>query len=154
MSLSQFSEEYLNTVLDDGLSIREHLERSLKKSIEYEKNSHNPKFHRTFEEQNISFEFSQKYKKKIQYMEKRIYLSKDNTIIFNSKNKLYILLAILICNKSIYYYNRLKRFCYNNNGQIYFQDRWEYCHNSKNECFEYVTITKKLKKQLMNILKK
>lgn len=150
MSLIKPSDEYLNIVLDDGLSIREHMEKALKKAIEYERDNPNPKFHRTFEEHNISFEFSQKYKKKIENIEKRIYLSKDN---INPKNKLSILLAILVCNKSIYYYNKLKTFCYNNNGQIYFQDRWEYCHNSKNECFEYITSIKELKKQMMKILK-
>lgn len=153
MSLDNFSEEYLNTLLNDGLTIREHIEKGLKNAKKKELESSNPKFHRTFEERELSFEFSQKYSKKIKTMENKIYLSKDNTIKYNENSKISIIKAILICNRCIYNYNKLKKFCYKNNGQLYFQDMWEYCHNSSCECFEYITSTKDFRQQLMNLLK-
>lgn len=152
MSFDDFSEDYLNTILDDGLTIREHMEQGYKNSKNcYEKLS-NQKFNRTLDEQEQSFKFLQKYKKVISKIESKIYLSKNNTLKSNSNNKLSIIIAILQCNKSIFYYSKLKKFCYQNGGQIYFQDMWEYCHNSQNDCFEYITEIQNLKIQLINLL--
>lgn len=153
MSIDNFSEEYLNTVLDDRLTIREHMKIGLENVRKKEHESSNPKFHRTFEEKEQAFEFSQKYNKKIKTMEDKIYLSENNTIKYNENNRMSIILAIIKCNKSIFYYNKLKKFCYKNKGKIYFQDMWEYCHNSSCECFEYITSTKDFKQQLIKLLK-
>lgn len=153
MDIKHFDDTYLNTILDDGLTIREHMNNSLKKAHEYYNYSSNPKFNRSFEETEQSFEFQQKYNKKIKCLENKIYFSSDNAIKYNEKSKISILIAIIKCKKSIHYYYKLKKFCYSNNGQIYFQDIWEYCHNSTCNCFEYIDSTKELKKKLINLLK-
>ena len=40
-------------------------------------------------------------------------------------------------------YEDFKKFCYSKGegGKIFFDDRWEYCHNSKNPCFSYIQST-------------
>lgn len=110
---------------------------------DYESHSANPKFHRTFEEGELSIEFIQKYQNKVSVMEEKIYntagivdidmhspkFADDNTIIKLIKK----------CDTHINEYEKCKMFCYSKGkgGQIYFQDMWEYCHNSQNECFGY-----------------
>lgn len=148
-----YDENYLNTVLDDGLTIREHMERGYENAKRNEKNSSNPKFHRSFDEIDESYEFSQKYAIKLSKIESKIYFKDSVTIQRTYKNKLSIIKSILKCNYSIFNYYKLKRFCYKNNGKIYFQDKWEYCHNSNCDCFEYVETTKEYKEQLIKYLK-
>lgn len=132
------NEDYLNTVLEDGLTIREHMEKGIKKAMQNEKTSSNPKFHRSFNESEASFEFSQKYYKEIENFEHKIYSATDIINIADFSN---ITENIQKCKKAIEYYQDFKKFCYSHNigGKIYFQDNWEYCHNFKNECFEYIS---------------
>ncbi len=152
---NNFSDEYLNTILDDGLTVREHMEIGYKDAINKQKQSNNPKFHRTFEQQELSFGFSQKYNEKIKKFENEIYISKDNTLEYDENNKFSILLAIQKCNNSIKAYYKLKDFCYKSYaGKIYFQDTWEYCHNSNCECFEYIRNIERIKSNLIKLLKK
>lgn len=117
--------------------------RDIQARRDYESHSANPKFHRTFEEGELSIEFIQKYQNKVSVMEEKIYntagivdidmhspkFADDNTIIKLIKK----------CDTHINEYEKCKMFCYSKGkgGQIYFQDMWEYCHNSQNECFGY-----------------
>lgn len=146
--MNNFGEKYLNTILEDGLTVKEHMEIGYENTKHKIETSSNPKFHRTFDERKQSLEFSSQHSKIIKKYENKIYLNKE----MNISNKFLILIAILKCNISIHYYYKLKKFCYKNNGEIYFQDMWEYCHNSKNECFEYITETKELKEKLLKYL--
>ena len=50
-----------------------------------------------------------------------------------------ILEIINKCDKHIDAYEKCRNVCYSKGegGKIYFQDTWECCHNSRNECFGY-----------------
>lgn len=146
-----FLDDYLNTKLEDGLTVKEHMQQSYKKIIKDEKNSSNPKFNRTFEEDELSFEFSQEYSQDIDKLEKVIYEGMN----FDKSNLDEIKQSIDKCNKSIQAYYELKKFCYKSRGgKIYFQDMWEFCHNSKNNCFEYVEQLYNTKEYLQDLYKK
>ena len=100
-------------------------EISSDKAIYERKNSNNPKFHRSNHDKKLRNEFSQKNYSIIQDYENRIYISDKADY-----NKLKSNLAS---------YDEFKKFCYGNGdgGKIYFQDMWEFCHNSKNDCFSF-----------------
>ena len=85
----------------------------------------NPKFNRSWEEQDKKFQFHQKYYGTIQSLEDRIYQSND------------LLIEDRI--ESIRAFNSLQRFCYSKGkaGKLYFDDMWLHCHNSKNPCFSF-----------------
>lgn len=48
---------------------------------------------------------------------------------------------ISLLNESIKSFEKAKKFCYSKGkgGTIYFQDMWEHLHNSRNECFSYLS---------------
>ena len=149
MAIEDLPDEYLDTVLEDGLTIREHMEISFKKALEYKKNSPNPKFHRTDEEEEKLFIFQQKYADKISFFENKIY----SNHIYKINNKFDIIMSLIKCNRAISYYNKFKEFCYKNDGEVYFQDMWERCHNSQQACFPYISQIEETKRELMDILK-
>lgn len=98
---------------------------SLKKVIEEHEKSYNPKYHRTEHERELRSLFSRKYRDTIDIFESKIYIA-------DLKN-----LKSLQANLKAFY--EFKEFCYSDGegGRIYFQDMWEYCHNSKNPCFSF-----------------
>lgn len=98
---------------------------SADKAIAERKNSKNPKFHRSDHDKKLRNEFRQKNYSIIQDYENRIYISDKADY-----NKLKSNLAA---------FDEFEKFCYANGecGKIYFQDMWEFCYNSKKECFSY-----------------
>jgi hypothetical protein len=136
-------------ILEDGRTLEQTITDSYKNAIKNEQASHNPKFHRTPEEQDLSFSFSEQYASKLKEMEETIY-DCDEEVVKLKKSKKYASkfsreYVIEKCNKEIDAYNELKKFCYEKgkSGQLYFQDMWEYCHYNWNECFEFIESTKK-----------
>lgn len=90
---------------------------------------------RTFEEDNLSFEFEEKHESTIKKYENLIYKS----INLKKSNLNEIKESIKILNDSIQAYYDLKKYCYKyKGGIIYFQDVWEHCHNTHNSDFAYV----------------
>lgn len=99
----------------------------------YASKSKNPKFHRSAQEKELSTHFHLDNHSTIEAYENQIY---NDGKPFN--NDLGVLDCITACNSSLSAYNSLKQLCYRSEGgKIYFQDRWEYCHNSKTECFAW-----------------
>lgn len=125
-------QEYLKRIKSgerlEGSDWEDFCEISADKAINERKNSNNPKFHRSDHEKKLRNEFSQKYYSIIQDYENKIYIS-DKT----DYNKL---------KSNLVAYDEFEKFCYSNGdgGKIYFQDMWEFCHNSKNDCFSYKEI--------------
>ena len=100
---------------------------------EYVAKSSNPKWHRSEQEGHLSSEFYLKHLNTLEACDAQIY---NDGKPFD-KN-LSVLACISECNKSLNAFNNLKQFCYQSQGgAIWFQDRWEYCHNSKEECFSW-----------------
>lgn len=99
-----------------------------------EKNSSNPKFHRSFKEDELSYSFANKYYNEIA---KRI--EKFETPYHNSFSEQDLSKKIMLLEQSITEFDKCKNFCYSKGkgGTIYFQDMYEYLHNTHNECFSY-----------------
>jgi hypothetical protein len=99
-----------------------------------EKNSSNPKFHRSFKEEELSYSFENKYYNEIA---KRI--EKFETPYHNSFSEQDLSKKIMLLEQSITEFDKCKNFCYSKGkgGTIYFQDMYEYLHNTHNDCFSY-----------------
>ena len=116
----------------------------IQKAINYEKSSSNPKFHRTYNEDELSFRFEQNHSEKISDYEDKIYdaVGKIYEVTINQQIK--------NCEKAINIFNRFKNYCYKTKGgKIYFQDMWEHCHNSSNPDFSYIEVANKHLKNLV-----
>lgn len=103
-------------------------------SLEQERVSNNPKFHRTERENELSFQFSERYNNEISLFEGQLEDSYDDALKTGDYQD-----SIAKLENTLTTYNKFKRFCYSKGkgGTIYFQDMWEYLHNSKNPCFSY-----------------
>lgn len=104
-------------------------------ALQAEKESLNPKFHRTAREGELSFNFEMKYGLEINNLTDKfesLYRSAYKTNDFDEK--------ISLLNEAISAFEKAKKFCYSKGkgGTIYFQDTWEYLHNSNNQCFSYL----------------
>ncbi len=110
----------------------------LKNALEKEKKSNNPKFNRTFEDNELSFKFENTHFNKISDFEDRLYSEEKKIYLIFDIDK-----RIEQCQKVIKTFNSFKNFCYKKSkgGMIYFQDTWEFMYNSKNDCFSYIDET-------------
>lgn len=117
-----------------GYNLSDRVQRAMAIHEEYISKSSNPKWHRTSEEKTASFDF--------QCRNRRIISSYENKIYNDGKpydKERSVTARINACKKSIDAFYEFQKFCYQSyGGTIYFQDLWEYCHNSKNECFSFV----------------
>lgn len=119
----------------------------IKNILEYEKNSPNPKFHRTKSMENLSDNFFVKHKTKIDSLENELM----NSINLMAKTK-DVDIKIQRCKDAINVYDKFKNFCYSKGtgGKIYFDDMWEHCHNSKDPDFSYIQDVKDKYNYLIN----
>lgn len=106
----------------------------IQKAIEYEKNSPNPKFHRTFEEKNLTDSFFLKFKNDIEEFEQSIY----NLALSTNTNDINLKISALSSLINKFY--EFREFCISKGigGNLYFQDMWLHCHNSNNSDFSYI----------------
>ena len=107
----------------------------------------NPKFHRTEKEQDLSLQFSTNHFNEISNYENQLYdivkLTNDFHLSINEQ--------IENCKIAIKIWDEFKSFCYQTpSGKLYFQDMWEYCHNSSNQQFEYIQQVKERLEYLQN----
>ncbi len=131
---------YNRIITDDEIPAL--IQASYEKVMKRQEQSNNPKFHRTEYEEELSFEFIQKYSKKVtlltedfEMLYRKAFETQDPTQQIN------------LLHKALTAFNNAKNFCYSKGkgGTIYFQDTWEYLHNSRNPCFSYEDmITKSL----------
>lgn len=115
------------------LRISERAVNAMRIHNEYVAKSSNPKWHRSEYEKQLSFDFS---------FNNRQIIDRYEALMINEgkpfDSSVDVLSNINICEASLQAFNDLKQFCYQSEGgKIYFQDMWEYCHNSKNECFAW-----------------
>lgn len=107
----------------------------LEQALKDEKESPNPKFHRTTHEEDLSFNFEMKYSHEIDNLtEKFEALYRESFETNNLEEKTTLLTEAILA------FEKAKEFCYSKGkgGTIYFQDRWEYLHNSRTPCFSYL----------------
>ncbi|MFV0519944.1 MAG: hypothetical protein ACK5LY_06670 [Lachnospirales bacterium] len=127
------------------------IRQGLINALEKEKTSNNPKFHRSKQDDELSFKFSyeSKHVEKVNEFESAV--SELNKIIQNTRNPKLIMET---CDQLITLFEHAKKYCYKTKGgMIYFQDMWEYNHNSQNECFSYIDRFVELKEDAIEKLK-
>lgn len=108
-------------------------------ALEREKQSNNPKFHRTTQEEELSFRFEMNHGEQI---EKRTASFEDCNRLAYKENDINKKIELL--QKTILLYEEAKKWFYKTKGgTIYFQDYYEYQHNSQNDCFSYIDTVKK-----------
>lgn len=112
-------------------------------AIEREKQSKNPKFHRTEREEELSFQFGcdhfDEIQKRINSFEECYELACAETDL-NKK--------IELLEKTIFQFEKAKKWFYRTKGgTIYFQDEYEHLHNSRNDDFSYISIIEETLKE-------
>lgn len=115
------------------------IEIGTKFAMEREKQSKNPKFHRTEFEKELSYRFASNHSGEIQ---KRINSFENcNRLAFAEKD---INKKIELLEETIIQFEKAKAWFYRTKGgTIYFQDYYEYLHNSQSECFSYIEPVKR-----------
>lgn len=105
----------------------------------------NPKFFRTDKETMEKFSFNYEHQSEINSFNSSIYEEGARVKEFDNIDDI-----INQCKKAINVYEDARRFCYSKGpaGEMYFDDMWEHCHNSKNECFSYIQSIKDYLKDL------
>lgn len=124
---SEITDSEVLKLIKDGLDSR----------IAYEKESSNPIFHRTPHELDLSFNFEEKYGNRVEELSNAFesaFQDAQKSKDYNQKIAKY--------EEALKLYYNAKKFCYSKGkgGSIYFQDMWEYMHNSKNPCFSYESL--------------
>lgn len=111
------------------------IQAGLENALRREQESSNPKFHRTFHEQDLSFEFSMKHGEEA---DKRT--EKFDALYKAALQEKNLAKRIEILNNAVIAFEKAKNFCYSKGkgGTIYFQDTWEYMHNSERPCYSYL----------------
>lgn len=129
----QFNNTEPKTEIKDE-DVTELIQQGLKKAMEYEQNSTNPKFHRTPHEEELEFQFSQRWEEKLEPL-----IDKFETAYYNAYKINDLDLKIEELEKALSAFQAAKQFCYNKSkgGMLYFQDMWENMHNSQNERYSY-----------------
>lgn len=126
------------------------IQQGYKDAVRKEEQSANPKYHRTEREEELSFQFSFSSSKSakahslIEAFEKAHDEARQIDDVNIKINKL---------NEALTLFKMAKKYCYSCGvgGTIYFQDMWEYMHNSQNECFSYTDIIQKEIDSIENI---
>ena len=123
------------------------MERSYEKALERERElaKVNPKFQRTDIEEDLSYQFYERYKHKISAWE-----SMFNDLYTNSHFKDDLNQRIAMLHSALFAFEDAKKFFYSKGkgGEIYFQDTWEYMNNSQNLCFSFADKVKEEIKRL------
>lgn len=122
-----------NTILNEKIS--DLILNNYQKTIGNERNNPNPAFHRTEREEDLAVNFMLN-EKNFEEAKKRI--SKFESLEQQALNENHFEKKIELFNQSLDAYEKAKNFCYRTKGgMIWFQDMYEYLHNSKNSCFSY-----------------
>lgn len=105
------------------------------KALNYTNTSKNPKFHRTPKEEELSYQFFIRNAAEADRLSDKfmdLYRSAYHTDDLSER--------IRLLHESIVAFEKAKKYCYSKGkgGTIYFQDMWEYMHNSQNECYSYL----------------
>ena len=129
---------YNHIITDDEVPAL--IQAGYEKIMKMQEQSNNPKFHRTEHEEDLSFEFIEKYSKEVAL------LTEDFEMLYRKAFQLQDpTQKINLLHEALVSFKKAKNFCYSNGkgGTIYFQDTWESLHNSRNPCFSYEDMIRK-----------
>ncbi len=124
-----FDEEYLNTILEDGKTIREHMQEDFKNALNNI-------------EDDTDLDEEDEYIELFLQLNADDYVKKlENKMIINlEKELLHPDQVIKIYENGIAAYYELKKYCFSfgKYGKKYFQEMWQHLHNSKEKDFDFV----------------
>lgn len=127
-----------NVFIDNiHIEVSENTEEIPQYILEKYENHPNPVFHRTAKDDDLAFEFeySEKHHKKISEYEAKMFEAEKLAYKFQKdgdKEK-----TILYFSKAIAMYDEFRKYCYKTKGgKLYFQNNYEFLHNSKNPWFQ------------------
>lgn len=139
---SQYIEDGNTFVHTDGSPITDEeipdlIQLGYENALLAEKASNNPKFHRTEWEKDLSYNFEAKYGNQVCALTDKFEVLYQNAIQTDELNQ-----KIDLLQNAIDSFEKAKKFCYakGKGGTIYFQDMYEYLHNSSNSCFSYADL--------------
>ena len=95
----------------------------------------NSKFHRTEREEELSAQFMLKYSYELD-----AYINQFESLYEKAYQTKNLSDKIDLLNETVKSFERERKFCYSKGkgGTIFFQDMYEYLHNSNNQCFSYL----------------
>lgn len=95
----------------------------------------NSKFHRTEREEELSAQFMLKYSYELD-----AYINQFESLYEKAYQTKNLSDKIDLLNETVKSFERARKFCYSKGkgGTIFFQDMYEYLHNSNNQCFSYL----------------
>ncbi|MEY8367597.1 hypothetical protein AALA24_02400 [Anaerovoracaceae bacterium 42-11] len=133
-AIKDLSTEIAGKIRFAAPELTEQQQKDYEAAKEMERMSSNPKFHRTFEEEELSFNFEQKWGSQLHFLEAEMQKKYSEAAQAQDYDT-----AIALAKEALTLYQTLKTFCYQKGkgGEIYFQDIWEYMHNSDSEMFSY-----------------
>lgn len=139
---SQYIETESFIAHTDGLPIADEeipylMQLGYENAVQNENASNNPKFHRTEQEEELAFKFMQTHDREFSILVNQfenLYQSANQT---NDSSQ-----RIDLLNQALIAFEKAKKYAYSKGrgGTIYFQDMYEYLHNSNNSCFSYADI--------------
>lgn len=102
----------------------------------------NPQIQKRMSQKDLSDDFMLKNLQRIRPLEKKLCVNAED---------LSVDAQIAAYKNALSAFDELKNFCYQTDGgKIYFQDMWEHCHNSKEECFSFESKLKERLEYLQN----
>lgn len=113
----------------------EQVKERLAEIREYEQNSNNPKFHRSFNDRELEFNFESKHGEQ-SYKLTNAFI--DRARLAFESNDINEKIRLLEETISLFYAARDWHYK-TKGGMLYFQDMWEYMHNSQSPCFSWIT---------------
>lgn len=113
--------------------------RGLDAPLAKERNSANAVFHRSEQEEDLEFQFFNKWGNTIGPMGEAFEDAYREAFSISEPVK-----QVAKYYEALELFHKAKKFCYDKGkgGQIYFQDTWERMHNSRNDCFSYEDLIK------------
>lgn len=127
----------ITTTIEDDLTPEQ--KRSLDVALAKKRNSTNPVFHRSEQEEELEFQFFNKWGNTIGPMGEAFEDAYREAFSISDPDK-----QVAKYYEALELFHKAKKFCYGKGkgGQIYFQDTWECMHNSRNDCFSYEDLIK------------
>lgn len=120
--------------INSNVNFSSRQEQDYLQAKEAEQTSLNPKFHRSKKDDELAFQFYQKWQETLYPMENAFQDAYREAFTITDPEE-----QILKYQEALELYNKAKTFCYSKGkgGQIHFQDSWEHLHNSQNDCFSF-----------------
>lgn len=133
-AIKTLSNEIASSIQFSVPELTEQQQRDLEKVKEMQEASPNPKYHRTPQEEDLSFDFEEKWGSQIHFLEAEMqekYSAAAQAQDYDT--------AIDLAKEALTLYQTLKTFCYQKGkgGEIYFQDIWEYMYESGTKILSY-----------------